>query len=337
MRSVRGQAARWLVAAANRRPLAAALGRVKAVRLPQRRTAEPLPPRSPNLRIRLPDGLVLPQPFRRTARRLSKIELPRIRHAGLKGAAVILLATGTYGAVAGDHVDAIVGALTAKAGLTIEAVKISGQSETDELAVLDRLAIPGHASLLTFDAEAARQRVEGLPWVEAATIRKIYPDTLRVEIKERTPFAIWQRGQMVSLIDGDGKVITDTIEPQYANLPMVVGIGAQLRVHEMVALLDEAPELKVRVRAATLVSERRWNLTLNDGIEIMLPEHGAQAALARLDRVERSSGLLGRQIDRVDLRLADRLVVRLTDGGMTKLNAVLKEREKELRRRGANA
>lgn len=343
MRSLKDQAGSWLGRARERLPRLGLPSGVSALpraamggvtRFAGRRD-RPEPVSA--IKVRLPDGLVLPPSLRKPARMLGRIELPRIRHAGLKATAALLLITGTYGVIAGGHVTALFGSLTTEAGLGIEAVRISGQSETSEVDILEALAIPDHGSMVAFDAEAARRRVEELPWVETATIRKSYPGTLTVEVTERDPFAIWQRGQLLSLVDEDGRVISDVIDPRYSKLPMVVGPGAGPRAEQLVALLEHAPGLRERVRAASLVSERRWTLSLDNGIEILLPEVGAEAAIARIAELDSSVALLSRAINRVDLRVSDRLVVRLTDDGMKDLGTTLKEREKLLRRRGANA
>jgi cell division protein FtsQ len=314
--------------------LASGLGR-SVVRLADR--PERTEPAAASFRVRLPDGLILPPALRKPARILGRLELRVVRHAGLKATAFLMLATGGFGVVAGGHLTSVFGSLTTVAGLGIEAVQITGQSETSEVDILDSLHIPDHGSLVAFDGEAARRSVEALSWVETATIRKVYPGTLIVEVTERDPFAIWQRGQLLSLVDEDGRVISDVIDPRYARLPMVVGNGAGPRAAELVALLDHAPDLRARVRAASLVSERRWTLTLDNGIEILLPESGAEAALTRIAELDASVAILSRAINRVDLRVADRLIVRLTDEGMEDLGDTLKQREKLLRRRGANA
>ncbi len=263
-------------------------------------------------RVPLPD-VVLPRPLRRPARFLGRIDFVLPRRFGIKVVAVFLLLIGLYGVVAGGHVKSLFGNLTAAAGLKIDAIRISGQSETAELDVLGRLAIPDHASIVTFDVAAARQRVEQLPWVASATIRKVYPDTLEVDITEREPFALWQRNGAVALIDASGQVLSDYISPRYRDLPMLVGAGAQSEATEILALIAQFPDIRSQLKAATLVSGRRWNLTLNNGVVIMLPEEDPVPALVELEALDQSQQLLSRDIISVDLRLPDRVVVALDE------------------------
>ncbi len=116
------------------------------------------------------------------------------------------------------------------------------------------------------------------------------------------------------MIAADGTVIDQMRDGRFADLPLVVGDEANLRTKEYLALLEAAGPLKDRIRAGTLVSGRRWTLKL-DGIDVRLPETGAREAVARLVKLEAESSLLEKDIIAVDLRLPDRVVVRLTEEG----------------------
>ena len=250
------------------------------------------------------------------------------RYVGLKSLAVLVLATAITGVFAGGHGGTVVAAVTSWSGLAIEEVRITGQSETSEVDVLERLAINTLPSIVTFDVEAARARVETLPWIKQATLRKLYPKTLEVAITERQPFAIWQRNGKIALIDENGEVIADEVGERYTRLPFVSGAGAGPRVKEFLALIEPVPGIAARVRAGVLVSERRWNVVLSNGVEIFLPEERPAAALQHIAGIDAGSGLLGRDIAVVDLRFAERIIVRLSESGDAARKAMLKEREK---------
>jgi cell division protein FtsQ len=274
------------------------------------------------IRVPLPD-IVLPRILRRPARTLSRIDIELPRRFGLKAALALLFAFFAYGIVAGGHLDRLLGTVTAAVGFKIDAVRITGQSETAELEVLNQLAIPDHASIVMFDVHEARLRVEEIPWVESATIRKIYPGTLEIEITEREPFALWQRNGDVALIDVEGRVLSAYVAPRYRGLPVLVGAGAQSEAEQILALIAEFPTLHERIRAATLVSGRRWDLTLKNDIVIMLPEEDPIPALVQLEALDQSQRILSRDILSVDLRLADRVVVALDDGVLADVAATV--------------
>ena len=191
-------------------------------------------------------------------------------------------------------------------------------------------------SLLTFDVDAARARVALLPWVDHATLKKLFPNTLEVIIAERRPFAIWQHGSELSLVDASGKVITDAIDERYAHLPFVAGPGAAERAREFVDLIDGVPDIAGRVRAGVLISGARWNVVLDNGVELMLPVDKPAAALATVATLDAEKKLLSREITAVDMRLPDQMIVRLDEKGLAARKDLLKEREKIARRQRTN-
>ena len=138
----------------------------------------------------------------------------------------LLAVTSLYGGYLGGQFPIAVQAVTSRLGFAIEEVKVSGHRETSEIDILERLGLDGWTSTIGFDAEAARDRIAELPWVQMAAVRKIYPDTLEVRIEERKAFAIWQHGSELSLIERSGRVITSYSGGRQAMLPLVIGIGA---------------------------------------------------------------------------------------------------------------
>ncbi len=284
----------------------------------------------------MPRARVLPRFLRRPARAFQKHQWRLPQRFGLKALLAFVLATAIAGAVTGGRALGVVSAVSAWSGLAITEVKITGQSETSEVAVLDRLDISQDPSLLTYDVDAARARVELLPWVSQATLKKLFPNTLEVAIAERTPFAIWQHGEELSLIDAAGKVITNAIDERYARLPFVVGPDAASHAREFVDLIDSQPDIAGRVRAGVLISGERWNVVLDSGIALMLPVDGPAAALATVARLDAEKKLLSREITTVDMRLPDQMIVRLDEKGLADRKAMLKEREKLARRQRTN-
>jgi cell division protein FtsQ len=277
-------------------------------------------------RRRLPRGVVLPRPLRRPARTLERLNWRLPRHLGLMAVGVLFAVTAGAGIVMGGHGPAVIGTLSAWSGLAVDEVRISGQSRTGELDVLSALDLGPYPSLITLDLDAARLRVEDLPWVKQAALRKRYPGLLEVEIAEREPFAVWRDGEKLWLINERGRPISDEVDARYAGLPMVVGAGAAARAQELTDLLAAVPSVGRRARAGVLVGERRWTIVLDDGVELMLPEDHPLDALRAVAALDARSGLLSRAITAVDLRLADRLVVRLEPAAASARAALLKAR-----------
>jgi cell division protein FtsQ len=98
---------------------------------------------------------------------------------------------------------------------------------------------------------------------------------------------------------------------RFAKLPLVVGEGAARHAAELLDMLATEPELGARVSAAIRVGDRRWNLRIDNTIDVLLPADAPAGAWAQLARLERSSAILKRDVQTVDVRLPDRLVLRV--------------------------
>ena len=288
------------------------------------------------VRLEASRRIVLPRFLRRPMRMLSRLDWSLPRFVGLKALALLILATGTAGMIAGGHATNVASAVTAWAGFGIENVKITGQSETSEVDVLNAINFNSYPSLLTLDIEAARARIEALPWVRSAALKKLFPDTLEVAVVEREPFALWQFDGQIALIDDTGRVIVDRVGERYANLPRVVGKGASERVTEYLDMIAPFPEIAKRARAGVLVSETRWTVVLDSGMQLLLPGDDPAGALAAVVALDQAQSVLSREIAALDLRQSGQTIVRLTDAGVVARKAALEEREKMARRGRTN-
>jgi cell division protein FtsQ len=198
-------------------------------------------------------------------------------------------------------------------GFGIGKVTISGLSQLSEREILAISEISPRVSLPFVSAADIRAKLEAVALVRSASVRKLFPSELVINLVEREPFALWQKDGELFVVSADGTMIDTMRDQRFATLPLVVGAGANARAAEYTAILDASGPLKDRIRAGMLISGRRWNLKMNNGIDIRLPEQGATAAVARLARLEREQGLLEKDVLAVDLRMTDRVVVRLSE------------------------
>lgn len=228
--------------------------------------------------------------------------------------ATSIVGGGSYLLVTGGHLTAMAQAILADAGLTIEKVDITGHKETSKRAVHEKLQLAKVRSLAGFDVWAARERLQQLPWVRNASVRKVYPNGLDVQLEERRAHARWQNAGRTYLIDNAGRVIAPLTSRRYDKLPLVVGAAADRRATALLAALTEYPAVRRRVSAAVFIGERRWDLMFDNGLEVKLPELGLAQALGELARLDQSHDLFKRDIVAVDLRLPDRLLLRLPEG-----------------------
>ncbi len=200
------------------------------------------------------------------------------------------------------------------ANLPVLAIQIEGRAMTPDGQLRRALGVETGDALLGFSLEDARARIEKLTWVQHATVERRLPGTVVVTLNERRPFAVWQTGGRFVLIDRAGQVVAeqDPVKDAaaFAVLPLVVGPGAPEQAAALLDQLASVPALKARVVAAVRVGERRWNLRLNSGCDVLLPENQELAAMTRLMELHAQQALLDRPLQTLDMRAADRLVVR---------------------------
>lgn len=214
---------------------------------------------------------------------------------------------GYAAAVAGEgFIDA-----SAHAGYALRTLEIDGRRETPKQDVMLALGALKGDAILDIDLEAARQRIVDLPWVTAAVVERRLPDTLRVILTEADPLALWQENGIFHLVSRTGDVLTVTDVARFGKLPVIVGKAAPQRAGELFAMLATEPRMQARITHATLVGNRRWNLRTDNGVDIKLPEVNPAAAWMRLASLERQQHLLDRDVSIIDLRQADKLVVRI--------------------------
>ncbi len=278
--------------------------------------------------------------LQRVLRPLVDLQLPR--GSGLAASALLIVASLGYGVVKGGHVPEIVGQIkdlrdaSANAiGFRIAAIALAGQKQVSREEILATAGVTGRTSLLFLDADTARQRLKTNPWIADATVLKLYPDRLQVQVTERQAFALWQKDGRVAVIADDGTVLEPYVARRFTGLPLVVGLGAEVRAKEFLALVGRYPEIRDAVRASVLIAERRWNLKLKNGIDIRLPESDLERGLETLVALDREKKLLSRDITAIDLRLPDRVTVRLSDDAAQARVDALKP--KPTKRKGGNA
>lgn len=200
-------------------------------------------------------------------------------------------------------------AASVDAGLSVQDVTVVGREKAATADLLKALGVQRGTPILAFDPHQARLALEQIPWVRQARVERRLPDTIAVTITEREPMALWQTDRQLRLIDADGIVLTASDLSKWPNLPMLVGADAPRRGPALLRILAQEPTIAPLVEAAVLVSGRRWDLHLKNGVDIKLPEQDVANALKQLAIVQQTNNVLDKDIVAVDLRIPDRLSV----------------------------
>ena len=259
---------------------------------------------------------------RREQDRPGRLRLWLRRRRGLaKPAALALLGLGAFGALGlglyladpAGRVRALAeraAAIGDAAGFEVREVILEGRANTPLDLVDAAIGVSRGDPILDFSPAEVRARLETIAWVESAHVERRLPGTILVRLQERTPFAIWQNQGRFAIIDRDGKVVTSETLDAFGPLPLVVGAGAERHGAALYDLLLAHRPILERTQAMVRVGERRWNLRLHNGMDVLLPEGQEAPALNRLAEMHTRHALLDRPLVAIDMRLPDRMVLR---------------------------
>ena len=252
--------------------------------------------------------------------RLGRLNGDRVRGKWLIVCALFLVSALVYGAWIGGQTarlfDALNGGvekLAVAAGFGVKRITVEGQSHATDAEITAALKAGPDTMMLGFDTDAAKARLEVVPWIRHAQVMRLLPSTLQVQIEERVPYAIWQNHGQTYVVDVEGVTLAPALREAYADLPLVVGEGAAKAASALYDALKPYGDLREKMIAASRVGDRRWTLKLASGLEIMLPDDNIDEALTSLIKLEKERGLLKRDIAAIDLRLLDRVTVRLRE------------------------
>ena len=262
---------------------------------------------------------------KKIAKRLPVDQARANKVAGLVFGA-FLLAIGVVVALALDipaKAERAAGMAIGRAGFTVSGYQIVGLNHmgrgpvdevvTDELRRAADQAGSTKAPQALVDVVGIRQRLLRFGWVKDARVSRRLPDTIVIDIVERTPAALWQSSGKLALIDSEGIVLDRVPVDKMPDLPLLIGPGANAQERKLARLMDDVPTLKPQLASATWVGGRRWDLNFQSGETVALPEGelAGRKALTKFAKLDKSSGLLGRGIVRFDLRVPDKMIVRL--------------------------
>jgi len=207
-----------------------------------------------------------------------------------------------------------------QAGFVLSTLTINGIDRTSQEDVLALLDVDAGIPLMAVNLDTLQSRIEALPWVRRATVTRVLPGDINIVIEERKPFALWQLDGKLRLIDNEGIVITRQGLTTFAALPMLVGKGAPDHIAALYDTLGSSSELVARIKTLVRVGERRWDLLFDNGIRVKLPDnkdevYSTEAAWKRFVRLEEKHRLLAREVSVIDMRIADRMIMRVTPAG----------------------
>jgi len=249
-----------------------------------------------------------PRPSRRPAPRAGL----RPRHAVLAAVAGAALFAALYHGVGTrpwHRADVNIKSLALAAGFSVDEVTVAGNVQTPAKAIFDALDLPNIETQLDLDTRAVKLRVERLPWIATATVTRVLPNGLAVEVQERTPAVVWQDAGREWLVDRSSRILGPNPAGDRATLPRISGLGAAEAAAALLDALAASPAVAARLELAERVSGRRWTLHLSGGTKLLLPADGIARALALATEGQPGRRLVDRAATTVDLRSQNRIFI----------------------------
>jgi cell division protein FtsQ len=228
--------------------------------------------------------------------------------AGVGG--IALVATDSHARHAVDRLGAGLDAAMIAQGLVVHHLTIEGASPDAKNDIARASGLAKGQPILHIDLAALRQRIEQVGWVKTARVVRLLPDTIVIAVEQRPTFAVWQHAGHTLVIDNTGHAIPEADPARFANLPLVVGDGADQAAPHILPIVRAHPLVMGRLDALVRVDNRRWDLRMKDGGLIQLPASGEDAALIRLDVLDQKSRIMALGFERIDLRDPELVAVR---------------------------
>jgi cell division protein FtsQ len=191
----------------------------------------------------------------------------------------------------------------------IKKIEFDGNDRVPDVLLLKISKLKYKSNIFACSIQDVKSKLEEIAWVKSATVQRKLPDTIYVRISERIPIAILQSKYHLYLIDSDGKILENDYIGSFGNLPIVVGEGAEKEADQLLQYLSKFPKIRKQLVFAVRIGKRRWNIKINRGITVKLPENGVVHALGILEEISDGNGFLNDDIEAIDLRMLDRVIV----------------------------
>lgn len=197
-------------------------------------------------------------------------------------------------------------------GLKIDDIIIQGRYKTSKEEILQSLKLSRNDNILETDLRQIRQKVEELPWVQTAAVkRSFFPNIIHISLVEKEVIALWQSDNKFHPVDQNGNLVDAEYTPHKPIL-VIVGQNAPEKINDLLAITSTTPRIQERIVAAKLYAAGRWDIILDDiekGVTIKMPAENPERAWKKFIKINNQHGLLKRKLTFIDLRYKNKLIV----------------------------
>ena len=216
----------------------------------------------------------------------------------------------------GQQIDSLLSEIYQKSAVIGDDVTFEGRNKTSKQDVLQAIKLSRGDNILNIDLQKVREDVQSLPWVKDVVVtRRYFPNIIHISIKEKTVKSIWQYQNEFYPIDEDGNIIETEYVPQQ-NVLQIVGEGAPEHIKDLLQTIEKDKDVFSRLKAANYISQRRWDLIFDNvehGITVKMPEDDLESAWKKLVKLDKTHGILKYKLTFIDLRLKNKVIVKVND------------------------
>ena len=192
----------------------------------------------------------------------------------------------------------------------IEKIEFDGQEHVPEVLLLKASGLRYKKNIFNASVNDVKKKLEQISWIKSASVQRKLPNKISIRVAERVPIAIYQLNYKLHLLDIDGKILENDGIGNFDNLPIIVGEGAEKVARRFLYVLEKFPKIQNQLAFAVYVGKRRWNMKINKGITVKLPEKHLGYAMQILDEIADENGFFNDDIQEIDLRNLDRVIVK---------------------------
>jgi cell division protein FtsQ len=191
----------------------------------------------------------------------------------------------------------------------LEKIEFDGNERVPEALLLKASGLKHKSNIFASSIFDVKRRLENIAWIRSVIVQRKLPNMIYIRIAERTAIAILQSKHKLYLIDTDGKILENNDIGNFGDLPIVIGDGAEKEADRLLRCLDKFPKIRKQLIFAVRIGKRRWDIKINKGITVKLPEKGIMHALGILEEISDGNGFFNENISAIDLRMLDRVIV----------------------------
>ncbi len=200
--------------------------------------------------------------------------------------------------------------ISQSSGYRLYNILVTGRNYTPASTIKSAINLQKGDPLLSFNPKQTQNILLQENWIEDVMVKRIFPDTISVNIIERIPMALWQKDKKLSLIDNNGNIITDKNLDSFRDLIILTGQDAPQSAPLLLSYFQAVPDIFYKIETAHFISKRRWDVVLKNGTTIKLPENNIPLALSSLEKLNSKDKILESNLDFIDVRDLKRITIK---------------------------